>query len=147
MEWVAIFSSRGFCQPRDQTWVSCIGRQILYHLSHQRSPNNPKPLSFPRSTEFLTHGYCYQFFTLILPHWHSETSLRLMFCLLGCHSCLVIFLDSRSGCLTGAHTHTAALVSPFPVAPKAQSPDLWSPSFLADEKISFCQVRITLFMV
>ena len=24
--------------PRDWTWVSCIGRQILYHLSHQGSP-------------------------------------------------------------------------------------------------------------
>ena len=26
-----IFFSRGSCQPRDQTHVSCIGRQILYH--------------------------------------------------------------------------------------------------------------------
>ena len=34
LEWVAISSSRGFSQPRDQTrvsCVSCIGRQILYH--------------------------------------------------------------------------------------------------------------------
>ena len=29
--WVAISSSRGSPQPRDQTPVSCIGRQILYH--------------------------------------------------------------------------------------------------------------------
>ena len=35
LEWVAIPFSRGSSQPRDQTWVSCIGRQILYHLSHQ----------------------------------------------------------------------------------------------------------------
>ena len=27
--WVAIPSSRGFAPPRDQTWVSCTGRQIL----------------------------------------------------------------------------------------------------------------------
>ena len=34
LEWVAISSSRGLSQPRDQTpvsWVSCIGRQILYY--------------------------------------------------------------------------------------------------------------------
>ena len=30
--------SRGSSQARDWTWVSCIGRQILYHLSHQGSP-------------------------------------------------------------------------------------------------------------
>ena len=34
LEWVANSFSRGFSQPRDQTFiscVSCIGRQILYH--------------------------------------------------------------------------------------------------------------------
>ena len=34
LEWVAISSSRGSSQPRDWThisWVSCIGRWILYH--------------------------------------------------------------------------------------------------------------------
>ena len=31
LEWVAIFFSRGSTQPRDQTHVSCISRQILYH--------------------------------------------------------------------------------------------------------------------
>ena len=34
LEWVAISSSRGSSQPRNGTcvsWVSCIGRQILYH--------------------------------------------------------------------------------------------------------------------
>ena len=34
VEWVAISFSRGFFQCRDQTyvsWVSCIGRLILYH--------------------------------------------------------------------------------------------------------------------
>ena len=38
LEWVAILFSRGSSQARDQTRVSCIGRQILYHLSQQRSP-------------------------------------------------------------------------------------------------------------
>ena len=31
LEWVAISFSRGSSWPRDQTHVSCIGRQILYH--------------------------------------------------------------------------------------------------------------------
>ena len=31
LEWVAISFSRGLSQPRDQTCVSYIGRQILYH--------------------------------------------------------------------------------------------------------------------
>ena len=34
LEWVAMPSSRGSSQPRDQTGVSyttCIGRQVLYH--------------------------------------------------------------------------------------------------------------------
>ena len=31
LEWVVISFSRGSSQPRDQTHVSSIGRQILYH--------------------------------------------------------------------------------------------------------------------
>ena len=31
LEWAAMPSSRGSSQPRDQTQVSCFGRQILYH--------------------------------------------------------------------------------------------------------------------
>ena len=34
LEWVAMASSRGSSQPRDQTYVSyvsCIGKQVLYH--------------------------------------------------------------------------------------------------------------------
>ena len=31
VEWVAISCSRGSSQPRDRGYVSCIGRQILYH--------------------------------------------------------------------------------------------------------------------
>ena len=30
LEWVAISSSRGSSQPGNQTWVSCIGRGVLY---------------------------------------------------------------------------------------------------------------------
>ena len=38
LEWVAIPFSRGSSWLRVWTCVSCPGRQILYHLSHQGSP-------------------------------------------------------------------------------------------------------------
>ena len=38
LEWVAISFSRWSCWPRDWTWVSCIGRQILYHWATWESP-------------------------------------------------------------------------------------------------------------
>ena len=41
LEWVAMPSSRGSSWPRDQTsisYVSCIGRWILYHKGHLGSP-------------------------------------------------------------------------------------------------------------
>ena len=33
LEWVAMPSSRRSSQPRDRTWISCSGRQVLYHLA------------------------------------------------------------------------------------------------------------------
>ena len=50
LEWVAIPSSRGSSQPRDQTLVSCIsyiGRHILYH-SCPRELASYKDLGIPR---------------------------------------------------------------------------------------------------
>ena len=41
LEWVAMPSSRGSSPPRDQThvsYISCIGRQVLYHKRHLGSP-------------------------------------------------------------------------------------------------------------
>ena len=38
MEWAAISFFREYSQPKDQSHVSCIGRQILLPLSHQGSP-------------------------------------------------------------------------------------------------------------
>ena len=40
LEWVAIFFSRGSSQSRDWTWVSCIGRQILYHWAAKEVHRN-----------------------------------------------------------------------------------------------------------
>ena len=38
LEWVAMPSSRGSSQPRNQTQVSCIGRLVLYQLSCKEAP-------------------------------------------------------------------------------------------------------------
>ena len=40
LEWVAILISRGSSQPRDQTPISYIGRQILHCLCHEENPNS-----------------------------------------------------------------------------------------------------------
>ena len=43
LEWVAVPSSRRSSQSRDRTgisYVSCIGRRILYHQCHLRRPQN-----------------------------------------------------------------------------------------------------------
>ena len=50
LEWVAIFSSRGSSQPRDQTHVSCIGWQILYYWA--TSEVHIKILSTLRKIQF-----------------------------------------------------------------------------------------------
>ena len=39
LEWIGIPFSRGSSWLTDRTQVSCIGRWILYHLSHQGSPS------------------------------------------------------------------------------------------------------------
>ena len=49
LEWVALPSSRGSSQPRDQSrvsQVSCIGRRVLYHEHHLEAhgPDNEIPL-------------------------------------------------------------------------------------------------------
>ena len=38
LEWVAISFSRGSSSPRDWSWVSCIGRQILSHCATWQAP-------------------------------------------------------------------------------------------------------------
>ena len=58
LEGVAISSSRGSSQSRDRTcvsYVSCIGRQVLYHYHHLGSPYiSPFPLE-PPSPSTLSH--------------------------------------------------------------------------------------------
>ena len=38
LEWVAMPSSRGSSQPRNQTSIFCIGRHVLYHQCHLGTP-------------------------------------------------------------------------------------------------------------
>ena len=39
LEWVAISSSMGSSQHRDQTWVSCIGSRFFYHWVAYKAPS------------------------------------------------------------------------------------------------------------
>ena len=65
LEWVAMPSSRGSSQPRDWTrvfYISCIDRQVLYHLCHLRGLwKNPNKLFGQPNTSLLTHlcFFCY----------------------------------------------------------------------------------------
>ena len=38
LEWVAVSFSRGSSGPKDGTYVSCIGRRVLFHYCHLGSP-------------------------------------------------------------------------------------------------------------
>ena len=55
LEWVAISFSRRYSQPRDQTHVSCIGRQILYHWATWESIHPP----LCQSPLVLQNLFCY----------------------------------------------------------------------------------------
>ena len=54
LEQVAISSSRGSSQPRDQTHSSCVGRQTFLPLSQQGSPNNIRPHGYKVVSRYLT---------------------------------------------------------------------------------------------
>ena len=49
-KWVAFPFSRGSSQPRDQTQVPHSCRQILYQLSHKRSPSTLEWVAYPFSS-------------------------------------------------------------------------------------------------
>ena len=65
--WVAISSSRESSQPRDQShisYVSCIGKQILYQLHHLGSPlkclkamTKYKPIKKNHPESYMISGY------------------------------------------------------------------------------------------
>ena len=47
LEWVAISLSKGSSRPKDQTWVSCIGKWILYHWATREALEKKLKLPFP----------------------------------------------------------------------------------------------------
>ena len=49
LEWVANSFSRGSCWSRDWTYISCIGRRILYHWATWEAPSLFFPLSYYNS--------------------------------------------------------------------------------------------------
>jgi len=59
LEWVAMPSSRGSSRPRDQThisYISCIGRQVLYHWRQMGRPQVAGPLLVFRKVLLATVG-------------------------------------------------------------------------------------------
>ena len=74
LEWVAIFSSRGSSQARNQAQVSCIGRRILYCWATSEGDDAPfsfliLPVKQPSSLSSL------QFITLINSDKHRSVQL------------------------------------------------------------------------
>ena len=69
VKWVAISSSRRSSWPRDQTWVSCIGRWILYHWATREAPIGSITI-----THILLFGVL-QF----VSHFHEDLNIHL-FC-------------------------------------------------------------------
>ena len=67
LEWVVISFCRGSSQPRDQTQVSCVGRQILYHWE---ASVYLVSLQFNRYTKFKSSSV----FSCLSwgRHWHTE---------------------------------------------------------------------------
>ena len=60
LEWAAISSSKGSSWPKDWTWVSCIDRWVLYHLSHQSKLQSLNFLSLENSALDFPEPQCIQ---------------------------------------------------------------------------------------
>ena len=73
LEWVAISSSRGSSQSRDETHVSFTGRQILYHWAPREAhiwcyrdcKNGPSPPCLPASTPFALILCCFFYLDIV----------------------------------------------------------------------------------
>ena len=63
LEWVAMSSSRGIFQPRDQTQISCIA-EILYQLSYQGSHVNRKQWLKKKKKTRLSERTLFKYFAL-----------------------------------------------------------------------------------
>ena len=61
LEWVVISFSRESSQPRDQTYISCIGRRILYHRATRGVFSYLLLLLFIYSFLNIVYNGCYSF--------------------------------------------------------------------------------------
>ena len=63
VEWLGISFFRGSSWPRDWTWVSCIGRWILYHWATWEAPHNMNftPKENPEGRQMITGGLTREF--------------------------------------------------------------------------------------
>ena len=88
LEWVAIPFSRGSCQPRDRTWVSCIvGRYFNIRATREAPDFTAAKMSFPSSSDGKEPGRLYS------PCGHKESDMteRLTHRQNGILQCLLIF--------------------------------------------------------
>ena len=74
LEWVAISSSRGSSWPRDWTWVSCIGRQVLCHLNDQRYLPLWALVSYSNCREMVSTWCCISASKWMYPKQNSSLS-------------------------------------------------------------------------
>ena len=56
LEWVAILFSRGSFQPKDRTYISCTGRQILYYCTTWEAQERLYPFLISRTVCYATHS-------------------------------------------------------------------------------------------
>ena len=79
LEWVAISSSKGSSWPRDWThvsYVSCIGKRVLYHHDLEEILPDSKSISSPNShgcwDTITFNGYCCLPRVSMWPHWTKQ---------------------------------------------------------------------------
>ena len=77
LEWVAISFSRGFSWPRDQIWVSCFGRWILYRWATREAlyPGIKTTVSACISVGQCLYLKVSSFSERLLPWWASQVAV------------------------------------------------------------------------
>ena len=102
LEWVAIFSSRGSSQLRDQTHISCIGTRVLYHwatwealtwdastLKNLRTCS----LTSTKNHQIICHYFCQERVVMLSPYHPAGTWGQLVLVYLcGWWECLLLSL-------------------------------------------------------
>ena len=75
LEWVAISFSRGSSQSRDQIFISCVGRWILYHWATWESPSHvTNQLYFNKN---ITDTYVSEFHSVL---WDRDSITKSCYC-------------------------------------------------------------------